>query len=292
MYKLENLLCPECHSELSLHNDLICINCKAVYNIENGIPILLTKNFMANQFGMDYHEHYKIDNDFYDYFEERICMATAHDERRVREYIVSLIPNTAKNILDIGSGGAWAAMELCKKGFEVCSFDITFHNISKALTMVPDDNHSGVVGDALNPPFKNETFDCIIASEIIEHLVEPKEFVKNIIPLLKKDGVLIISTPYKEKIQYSICVHCNTPTPHNAHLHSFDENSLTAAFGEQRNNCQNYIFGNKALTIARTHVLLQFLPLSIWKAADKLANLLINKPAHIICKYININSQN
>ncbi len=58
----------------------------------------------------NYIDHYKKDAVEFDYFEERKG-ATAHDERRVREYIISKIPKSVNSILDVGCGKGWVAKE-------------------------------------------------------------------------------------------------------------------------------------------------------------------------------------
>lgn len=285
---IEKLICPNCKGKLSEKNNLlICDNCSDSYQIVNNIPILLPAKSELNKFGMDYLEHYKEDAELFNYFEQRECKATAHDERRLREYIASLMLKNNKTILDVGSGSAWVAERFADNS-QVFSFDISQNNIENALQKVQSENHYGVVGDALNPPFAPASFDCIIASEVIEHIVEPDMFIKSLLPLLKEGGILVISTPYKEKIEYYLCIHCNRMTPKNAHLHSFDENILIALFGNKKSKyLSSYIFGNKALVVLRTYVFLQYLPFSIWKMIDKLANILIKKQAHIIIRYKN-----
>ena len=104
--------------------------------------------------------------------------------------------------------------------------------------------------------------------------------------ILKPGGALIISTPYKEQLHYSLCIHCNEMTPKNAHLHSFDEKKLVDLYkNNDLGNTRYFIFGNKALTVLRTHVLLRFLPFKLLKIVDRAVNLLVNKPAHIIVIY-------
>ncbi len=284
----EKLQCPNCKGELiETGHSLVCKNCKSKYEIKNNIPILLPKSSNANKFEMDYLNHYQEDANLFNYFEHRECKATEHDERRLREYIHSLVPNSAKTILDVGSGSAWVSKMFSDKS-QVYSYDISYKNIETALQNKQSENHLGLVGDALNPPLKPNSFDCIIASEVIEHIVEPKKFIENLIPLLKKGGVLLISTPYKEKIDYYLCIHCNRMTPKNAHLHSFDENILLSLFDNGQSNKTDYkIFGNKALVILRTNIFLHYLPFTLWKIIDKLANIIIRKQAHIIIRYKN-----
>jgi 2-polyprenyl-3-methyl-5-hydroxy-6-metoxy-1,4-benzoquinol methylase len=49
-------------------------------------------------------------------------------------------------------------------------------------------------------PFQTQSFDTIIAGELIEHLKKPELFIKEANRLLKKDGKLIITTPNKESL--------------------------------------------------------------------------------------------
>ena len=52
------------------------------------------------------------------------------------------------------------------------------------------------LGDITNIPENNNTFDAIILSEVLEHLKNPKEVIKEAYRLLKMDGVLFICTPF------------------------------------------------------------------------------------------------
>ncbi len=290
------LICPECGGELSQlieqnqseeNSFLVCIKCNSRYSIEKNIPIMLIKDISDSE--MNYIEHYEKDAELFDYFEQRECKATEHEERRVREYILSKIPSNAELILDVGSGGSWLSKNIDFDNHILISLDLSEKNVLQSLNENSNKNHFGLVADALNPPFKENTIDCIIASEIIEHLINPEEFIKKMIKILKPGGKFIISTPYKEVIPYYLCIHCNQMTPKNAHLHSFDEHKLSKYFSIIGNGFEEkikfFIFGNKALNILRTHVFLKYLPFSLWKFIDKISNLIINKPAHIIVVY-------
>lgn len=233
----------------------------------------------------NYIEHYKTDAEKFDYFEERKG-ATEHDERRVHEFIESYINGKTKVILDVGCGSAWAAKTFLAKNKKVISFDISHINVKKALDIYPDKNHTGLNGDSFFIPLKSNSIDCVIASEIIEHVVLPENFVKELFRVVKPGGCLIITTPYKEVLRYSLCIHCNQKTPINAHIHSFDENILNGFLHDSEVKCKEWnIFGNKVLIFVRTYVILKYLPFTLWKFADKFANLLLNKPAHILIKY-------
>jgi 2-polyprenyl-3-methyl-5-hydroxy-6-metoxy-1,4-benzoquinol methylase len=230
-----------------------------------------------------------LDSELFDYFEQRTG-GTEHDERRVREYILSKIPATAETVLDVGCGRGWIAKELIDKKDFICSLDISYTNPDKVLDAYPGENHSAVVADALHLPFRDNAFDCVVASEVVEHIETPELFIKELFRCVKPGGKLIITTPYKEKIQYYLCIHCNKPTPVNTHLHSFDENKLRELYNEDDLADFRWIaFGNKALLHLRMHVFLKYLPFGLWKLIDSLANLFINKRAHILAEYIKSN---
>ena len=233
----------------------------------------------------DYLNHYKTDALEFDYFEERKG-ATEHDERRLREYIISTIPKNVKLILDVGCGSAWVAKYFIPKGKRVISLDISATNPKQAIKNTQSKNHFGLTGDVFRLPIKNNFVDCIIASEIIEHVVKPDKFIKEIFKLLRPGGKLIITTPYKEKIQYNLCMHCNKKTPVNAHLHSFDEHKLRSFLvHKELEGFKWKTFGNKILVYLRTYVILKYFPFTLWKIKDLFANFIYHLPIHILVIY-------
>lgn len=60
------------------------------------------------------------------------------------------------------------------------------------------ENYSSIIVHDLNKkvmPFPDESFDTIIAGEIIEHLQSPYNFLKEIRRILKPQGKLLLTTP-------------------------------------------------------------------------------------------------
>lgn len=96
-------------------------------------------------------------------------------------------------ILDIGSGfgGTLANFEKHNSllfSFEYDLFKLKHHLSKKAFR---------VRGDIKLLPFANERFDVIILQDVIEHIDEPEKFINQIKNLLKKDGIIFLSTPNK-----------------------------------------------------------------------------------------------
>jgi 2-polyprenyl-3-methyl-5-hydroxy-6-metoxy-1,4-benzoquinol methylase len=226
---------------------------------------------------LDYKYHYQKDAELFDYFENNKYDNDYNN--RLHSFITNLIKNSNNYILDVGSGGGWTASKLKHKG-NLFLTDVSYKNLHVIKT---EKNVKAIAADAMALPYKNEMFDYIIISEVLEHINEPNKVIANLITLLKNGGKIIITTPYNEKIKYNLCIHCNQITPSNAHLHSFNIESM-------KNICSDFMFsslefyklGNKALTVTRLSYILRFLPFFLWRIIDKTLNLFIDKPNTLI----------
>ncbi len=257
---------------------------------ERSMEVILSNGLRAKFY---YADHYLRDAEFFDYSEAMPDGASRHENRRLHEMILAKIPPNITSILDVGCGSAWVAAHFAASSEEiaVCSMDISLTNPLRALKAYPFAGHSAVVADVYALPFRDHSFDCIIAAEVMEHTPDPKLFITNLLRVLKPGGTLIITTPYNEQIPHSLCVHCNHPTPHNAHLHTINEEKIEAILaGQALESWKMNTFANKFMIKLRMHLLLQYLPLKIWKAIDDLANLLYPKPLRLLLKVTKSNS--
>ena len=53
-------------------------------------------------------------------------------------------------------------------------------------------------------PFKENTFDVVIASELLEHLNKPERFFEEVSRVLKRKGTFILTTPNRDNLSYKI----------------------------------------------------------------------------------------
>lgn len=268
------------------------------YTIVDDVPLLLVPLIEEKQNSsaihskynteFNYAEHYKIDAEVTDYFQCDTSITARNDSERSHQAIINKVPLTANSILDVGCGGAWVAKYFLARGKTVVSMDISIKNPVEALKQNPGPNHAALIADVFNLPFKKNSFDVIIASEVMEHLYDPKLFINKLLVPLKSGGKLILITPYNEKLVYHLCVHCNKPTPANAHLHSFNKNNITGFLPESGINYTTMHFNNKYFVRLRIYKLLHFLPFRVWLFLDKVLNKLFPKPSLFLIEVVKI----
>ena len=230
----------------------------------------------------DHINHYRLDAELFDYFDEGTG-ATRDFEQRLRGYALSLCDvKPGYRVLDLGSGSGWVAKDLTLKHARVISVDLSQKSLTRIKQGLRHEQVDFVLADAYNLPFGENSFDLVVASEVLEHLDSPGAVLRELQRVLIPKGKMVASTPYKERIQYYLCIHCNKKTPANAHLHSFDEHLLMSLFKSQNFSRIHFKkFGNKFLLFARVYYLLRFLPFGLWKALDRMVNLVLPKPLHI-----------
>lgn len=241
------------------------VGTSGIYHIVKGVPILLPRSENASSF--NYLEHYEEDAKAFDYFAQWHPVYQ-EENRRLHQQILKVIPADANMILDVGCGGAWLASALVPGGKKVISMDISTTNPLRAMELVSSPHHNGLVADVFHLPLKKDSIDCIVASEIIEHVQDPQLFMASLFNVLKPGGRLIITTPYNETIQYSLCIHCNRRTPHHAHIHSFTESKIKSLAPAMAAVLKTRVFNNKLLINLKLHMLLRFLPFNLWSVID------------------------
>ena len=265
------------------------------YIIKKNVPILVAADARTERntsalheqynSSFSYIEHYNKDAEFFNYFDKEPKIV-AEERKRNRAFIQSKIPKDANLILDIGCGSAWVAGAFTTKKRYVVSLDVSETNPIKAYETYNNEYHAAVVADAKHLPFQDDSFDSIIAAEIMEHLTVPKTFIAEWLRVLKPGGTLIMETPFNEQIVYHLCVHCNCPTPANAHLHSFNRDNIGSHLPIAHHTTSTFVFNNKWMNKLRLNYLLQWLPFSIWSKLDSAANSLIGKAESFIIKIV------
>jgi 2-polyprenyl-3-methyl-5-hydroxy-6-metoxy-1,4-benzoquinol methylase len=95
-------------------------------------------------------------------------------------------------VLDVGCGnGSQLAIPLANGGYDVTAIDPHEPSIQRGQRLAPGVKFQhGIVSDI---PLSR--FDCVIISEVLEHLAVPEVLLKMALPYLAEPGVLIVTVP-------------------------------------------------------------------------------------------------
>jgi ubiquinone/menaquinone biosynthesis C-methylase UbiE len=180
-------------------------------------------------------------------------------------YILKEIKECSGNLLDIGIGYADIEELIARKNINI---KISGLDISKFAVQEAAKKYKGnfLVGSITKIPFKSESFDCVLALDILEHLSSSNcsRGLKEIKRVMKKDARLVISIPINEKILDS---------KNNHHIQKYNFNIIN----RQLSNSGYLIFKKYYLTAYKNFYFLKNIINKIIKISNP--NLLI-----LVCK--------
>lgn len=102
----------------------------------------------------------------------------------------------ARRVLDAGCGNGSLAAHLKARGYEVEGFDLSTSGIRLATETYPGiPFRVASAYDDLRPLYP-EPFDVVVSLEVVEHLFEPRVYVRRLRQVLRPGGLLVLSTPY------------------------------------------------------------------------------------------------
>lgn len=97
----------------------------------------------------------------------------------------------------------------------------------------------GVVkADATQMPFKNNAFDSVLAGELIEHLDRPGAFLDEVQRVLKKGGLVVLTTPNRQSLLNRLFRLYQKP----AHLVLFTREELASLLAVHGFRMERYTF--------------------------------------------------
>lgn len=129
-----------------------------------------------------------------------------YHSRRARAIISLFPPPCGKKVLEVGCGGGFYSLATAKSGCqEIILTDVQQVCVRAAKLNIFEHTGSkadGIICDALYLPFRDESFDLVLCSDVIEHLDEDQAFLKQISRVLKKGGLSVVATQSQNSINY------------------------------------------------------------------------------------------
>jgi SAM-dependent methyltransferase len=117
-----------------------------------------------------------------------------------------------RRVLDAGCGVGWGSALLLEAGAtEVVGLDLDPDAVTDARARVPD--ASFVVGNLLDLPFDDDSFDLVVCFEAIEHTGDTARTLDQLARVLKTSGLLFVSSPNPAVYPAGNPFHMNEETP-------------------------------------------------------------------------------
>ncbi|MDO1445148.1 methyltransferase domain-containing protein [Rhodocytophaga aerolata] len=233
----DNLICVKCNTQITEEASVFdqeyfsCTTCNSKYPVINNIPIILDerRSIFKNK----------------DFLEQKNLFFDISKRGKLKTFISHLIPSNSSNwyarknyqyltdsllqmgikkpkILIVGGSIAGNGMKefLANPALNIVESDVSFGERTQ------------IIFDCHAIPYQNETFDCIVAQAVLEHVINPQQCVKEIFRVLKPNGFIYIETPFMQQVHGG--AYDFTRYTHSGHrylLRNFDELKSGATAG-------------------------------------------------------------
>ncbi len=145
-------------------------------------------------------------------------------------------------LLDMGCGAGRHAFEAFRLGARVVAFDYSaaeLKDVGGLFAAMREAGEAGTAagamaattnGDALRLPFPDDTFDRIIASEVLEHVSDDQVALDEVLRVLKPGGTLAATVPawLPEQVCWALSDEYHAPFVEGGHVRIYTEPKLRA----------------------------------------------------------------
>lgn len=145
-------------------------------------------------------------------------------------------------LLDLGAGAGRHAFETYRRGARVVAFDYSaaeLKDVGALFAAMRDAGEAGTEpgsmattanGDALALPFRDGTFDRIIASEVLEHVPDDEQALREAYRVLKPGGTIAATVPswLPEQVCWALSDEYHAPFVEGGHVRIYSETKLRA----------------------------------------------------------------
>lgn len=102
-----------------------------------------------------------------------------------------------QTILDAGCGNGSMTARFSKAGRDMYAFDLSESGVNQAaLTLGRDRVRVASVYEDFRELFPFRQFDAVLSVEVIEHLYDPRTFIRRVREVLRPGGTFVVTTPY------------------------------------------------------------------------------------------------
>ena len=175
---------------------------------------------------------------------ERVVPGQVNDDlwsEHIARYALARRYADGKRVLDAGCGTGYGSAELSQSASAVTGVDISADAIEYASASYRIPGVRFLESSCTAVPFPPESFDLVVAFEVIEHLADYRAFLKECARVLTPEGLFIVSSPNKR--YYAETRAATGPNPYHEHEFEAEEfvGELEQVFSNVRLLLQNRV---------------------------------------------------
>jgi SAM-dependent methyltransferase len=144
-------------------------------------------------------------------------------EKERMDQVLSLLPANTRTVLEIGARHGVMTQKLAERCHSVTALDLQRPSFQI-------DRVTPVQGDVQKLEFPDDSFDCVVCTEVLEHLPNVNAGAQEIVRVAKSH--ILIGVPYRQdrRVGRMTCGHCGKINPPYGHLNAFDERTIERLF--------------------------------------------------------------
>lgn len=120
-------------------------------------------------------------------------------------------------VLDVGCGDGFLLSKIL--GGEKYGIDISEKRVKQASQFAKEVKQASIY----NIPYPDKFFDVVICTEVLEHIPNVEKGMYEVRRVLKDEGKLLATVPYKSPLNFIVCPRCSMKVSIDGHLHVFDK---------------------------------------------------------------------
>jgi len=166
---------------------------------------------------------------------ERVVPGQVNDDlwsEHLARYAFARLYAGGRRVLDAGCGTGYGSFELAGAAAQVTGFDVAAEAIRYARVQFAAPGVHFAFAECGAMPFASNTFDLVVAFEVIEHLADHRAFLQECARVLKHQGLLIVSSP--NRLYYAESRAESGPNPY--HQHEFEAAEFVEELGKTFSN--------------------------------------------------------
>lgn len=167
----------------------------------------------------------------------------------------------ARSVLDLGCGNGALTSAFAREGLEMTGVDVSESGLAIAARSFPDIPFLAADMDRPLPVELHRRFDAVVAVEVIEHLLLPRQLFARVKEALRPGGVLIVTTPYHGFLKNLAIALTNSFDAHThplrdyGHVKFFSRETLCQLFVEQGLAIESFARVGRVPSLAKSMIL-------------------------------------